>query len=841
MRIYLPNVPQIGVALVGDALGMGVYGLSVRVLRLVNHPARRPSHHGHIAMADAQTTPHWMRPLREAMHARRAWLAALPPLVALALQWLLWPLIDPYVWFLFYPAVFASSWIGGRAAGLRATLMSVLIVWWLFIPPTHGFDKGRLAPLFPVLVFTAMGLAFSFTHERMRRSEARTRELFDQASDGIFVADLDGRYTAVNEAGCRMLGRTPQDIIGLTIADLVPPEDLPRLAEAKAALMTGPAQVSEWRLLRKDGSWLPVEISAKILSGGRWQAFVRDVSERRHADAQLRLAAAVFDCTQEGIIVTDAQRRILKVNRAFSTISGYPAEEVLGREPSLQQSGRHDAHFYARMWQTLSSTGQWQGEVWNRRKNGEVYPAWENISQIKNAAGEVSHYVAILSDITPIKAAEAQLHHLAHHDPLTGLPNRLLFASGLRLSIARSERQRQRFALLFIDLDRFKRINDSLGHAAGDELLVEVARRLRGIVRGEDAVARLGGDEFTVVAEEISTPDDAALLSRKIIATLSRPMTLAGREVAVAASIGIALYPDDAASFENLCKAADSAMYRAKERGRGTYDFYTPDITERVQEQLSLDSALRRALERDELRLAFQPLFSAGERRLVGIETLLRWQHPERGLLGPDLFIPVAEHSTLINEIGTWVIDRACAQQAAWIAQGLTPVRLAINVSGRQILHDHLVEAVSASLSRHGLAGRGGCIELELTESVLQRVDPSVSVLHSLKALGVGVAIDDFGTGYSSLSRIKHLPIDALKIDRLFVRNLPDDANSRAIVGAVVSMSHALGLRVVAEGVETPEQLAFLSAAGCDELQGFLLGRPQSAADMTALLAARQP
>ena len=370
-------------------------------------------------------------------------------------------------------------------------------------------------------------------------------------------------------------------------------------------------------------------------------------------------------------------------------------------------------------------------------------------------------------------------------------------------------------------------------------MLIEIARRLRVAVRTEDTVARHGGDEFIVVAEDVADADNAASLARTIITSLSQPVVISGREVAVGASVGIALYPDDAATTENLCKAADSAMYRAKVSGRGTFAFYTANITEQIHEHVVLDSALRRALERDELRLLFQPVIAAGGRTLVGAEALLRWQHPQRGLLGPDLFIPIAEHSSLINEIGAWVIDRACAQQRDWIDQGIAPVRLAINVSGRQILHDHLVESVDAAFHRHRLVGVPGCVELELTESVLQRADASVKVLQELKALGVGITIDDFGTGYSSLSLIKHLPIDAIKIDRMFVRHLPDDANSRAIVSAVISMSHALGLRVVAEGVETVEQLGFLTEAGCDELQGFLLGQPCAADAMTALLAAR--
>jgi len=769
---------------------------------------------------------------------RRAVLALLPPLLALALQKALWELIDPYVWFLFFPAVFASSWIGGLRAGLRAALLSVLIVWWIFIPPAYVWLKGPPWHVFPVTVFLATGIAISYSHERLRRGEQRLRDYFDQAGDGIFIADEDGRFVAVNAAGCSMLRHARHELIGRSFTDFLSPPDLSRLATSRRVLESGGTEVSEWTLRRADDSWLPVEITAKRLPGGQWQAFVRDVSERHRAEAQLKLSATVFDSTQEAILVTDANRCILTANSAFSAISGYALHEVQGRDPSLLQSGRHDAPFYAELWQQLHHTGQWQGEIWNRRKNGEIFPAWENISQIKDASGAVSRYVSILSDITPMKRAEAQLQHLAHHDTLTGLPNRLLFADNLQQSIARAQRHCQRVALLFIDLDRFKFVNDSLGHAAGDQLLTSVGQRLRHAVRGEDTVARLGGDEFTVIVEEVGSPDDVAALCGKLIALLSEPCVLAGREVVVSASIGIALYPDDAASVENLCKAADSAMYSAKERGRGTFDFYTPDITERVNEHLMLDNALRRALERDELRLFYQPQFAARSGRLTGVEALLRWQHPEAGLLEPARFIPVAEQSALINDLGIWALRQACAQQRAWLDLGLPPLRVAVNVSGRQVMRDHLLEAVTEALGCNRLTGAAVQLELELTESVLQAVEPSAEILHALKALGVRVAIDDFGTGYSSLSVIKQLPIDTLKIDRLFVRNLPDDDNSRAIVGAVLSMSHALGLRVVAEGVETVAQRDFLAHAGCDEMQGFLFGAPADAEATTRLLAA---
>ncbi len=684
-----------------------------------------------------------------------------------------------------------------------------------------------------------VGTMLGRTHRRLRRSEQRLRDLFDHAADGIFVADTSGRYTEVNDAGCQMLGLQRDEIIGRTIADFIPPQDLPRLAQAREWLLAGHSQVAEWTLRCKNGDWLPVEISTRILPSGQWQAFVRDVRERQQAQAQLQLAAAVFSSTQEGIIVTDARRRILAVNPAFSAISGYSADELLGRDPSLQQSGRHDRAFYEGVWDALNRTDQWRGEIWNRRKNGEIYPAWENISRIRDASGEVTHYVAIQSDITPIKDAEERLRHLAHHDLLTGLPNRLLFANALQLSMARAARHGQRLALLFIDLDRFKFVNDSLGHAAGDQLLIEIGQRLKATVRAEDAVARLGGDEFTVVVEEAGSADSVAALARKLIEAVSVPVTVAGRQIAVSASVGIALFPEDADTVDNLCKAADSAMYRAKEHGRGVCDFYTPDITERVHEHLMLDNALRQALQRQEFRLLFQPQFDATGQVLVGVEALLRWQHPQAGLIGPDRFIPVAEQSALINEMGAWTLDQACAQLRVWRDQGLAPVRMAVNVSGRQVLHDHLVEAVEAALQRHGLQADGRWLELELTESVLQSMEPSAEVLTRLRTLGVRIAIDDFGTGYSSLSMLKHLPIDTLKIDRLFVRNLPDDGNSRAIVSAVVSMSHALGLRVVAEGVETVAQKDFLAEAGCDDLQGFLLGRPDTAEAVTALLAAR--
>ena len=651
----------------------------------------------------------------------QAWLALLPVLAALLLQLQLWELIQPYVWFLFYPAVFAGSWIGGFAAGLRATVLSIVIVLWFFVPPVHTLLKPEPKSWFPVIVFAGMGILFSLFHERLRRSERRFRD----------------------------------------------------------------------------------------------------------RELQLRQAAAVFEHTNEAIFVTDAKARIVSVNPAFTAITGFSLPDVKGATPAVQQSGRHDAGFYRRMWDELLNRGEWRGEVWNRRKDGTVYPGWENISAIRDETGGVSHYVAMLSDISTIKQAEEDLRRMAHQDALTGLPNRRFFAEALEGAIARAARHGHRVALLVLDPDRFKLVNDTLGHAAGDQLLQEVARRLKARLRAEDLVARLGGDEFTVVMEELSDDEDAAHLAGKLIEALAEPVVLEGREVAPSVSIGIALYPDDAQTVADLGRAADAAMYRAKERGRHTFEFFAPELTQIAMERLSIEHDLRRALACGEFELYFQPQVSLPDGRVAGMEALLRWNHPQRGLMPPEQFIPVAEECGLIEPIGDWVIRNACAQLRRWSDAGLMPATMAVNVSPAQILHDHLVETVTAALEESGLPG--SALEIEVTESVLQSTERSAEVLGRLRALGVRIAIDDFGTGFSSLSLLKHLPIHALKIDLLFVRGLPQDKDSLAIVSAMLSMAHDLRLDVVAEGVETDAQRLCLQALGCRLVQGHLYGAAQPA------------
>jgi diguanylate cyclase (GGDEF)-like protein/PAS domain S-box-containing protein len=568
----------------------------------------------------------------------------------------------------------------------------------------------------------------------------------------------------------------------------------------------------------------------------RWRA-ARD--RRRLEFEHLQQAAVVFESTNEAILVTDARSRILAVNRAYETITGYAAAEAIGRNPSFQQSGHHDAAFYRALWERLLRDGAWQGELWNRRKNGEAYAVWQSISGVKDASGQVTRYVSLFTDITPIKAAEGRLYHLAHHDPLTGLPNRLLFATSLEQAMARCERHQGSLALLFLDLDHFKLVNDTLGHPAGDTLLQVIAQRLRDGVRAQDAVARLGGDEFTVLMEDVGTRDEAARAAKALLALVSQPVELEGRTVVPSASVGIALYPQDAGTAVDLNRAADAALYRAKANGRATHAFYTEELTRQAGERLAIESRLREAAAQQQFVLHYQPQFDLQSGALVGFEALLRWKHPEQGLLAPDRFIAVAEQSHLISVLSAWVIDEACRQARAWLDAGLSPHRVSVNISGREFLHDHIVETIGRALCKHGLDGPHGALQLEveITETVLHASTRSAAVLQSLRAMGVRVAIDDFGTGYSSLSVLKHLPIDALKIDRLFAQGLPGDSDNHAISRAIISMAHSLGLEVVAEGVETPAQHDCLRALGCDQVQGYLTGRPMPAAEATAWLA----
>ncbi|EGV29927.1 response regulator receiver modulated diguanylate cyclase/phosphodiesterase with PAS/PAC sensor(s) [Thiorhodococcus drewsii AZ1] len=544
------------------------------------------------------------------------------------------------------------------------------------------------------------------------------------------------------------------------------------------------------------------------------------------AESKLRQAATVFESTREGVIITDLDSHIIAVNPAYTDITGYTAEEVRGQTPRILRSGRQDDAFYQTLWANITSGGHWQGEVWNRRKSGEIYPQLLSISAVYDPQGTPTHYVGVMTDISQIKRSEERLEHLVHFDPLTNLPNRRLVLSRLHHAIEQTERSRRRVAVLFLDLDRFKNVNDSLGHPVGDELLQALTQRLRERLREEDTLGRLGGDEFLVLLENLERTEDAGRVARALLQLLQEPFELpSGPVLYIGASIGISIFPDDGNSVTELVKHADVAMYQAKEQGRNTYRFYTSTLTIAANERLELDARLRRALINEEFILHYQPQFDSLTGMLIGCEALVRWHSPEHGLIAPDRFIPLAEETGLIVQLGDWVLQTACAQHKLWLDNGLPDIMIAVNLSARQLQQQDFAERVAAILDATGLPAER--LTLELTESMIMLPgEQAIELLRELKALGLKLSIDDFGTGYSSLAYLKRLPIDELKIDQGFVRDIPQDRNDMEIAATIIAMARNLNLKVIAEGVETDQQMEFLTLQGCHGYQGYLLGHP---------------
>lgn len=588
-----------------------------------------------------------------------------------------------------------------------------------------------------------------------------------------------------------------------------------------------PREVGRWLQVR---GYVWVALSALVIylicaRFARAHPLQQPLKENRE---RLRQAAAVFDCTREGVLVTDAQGLIVHVNRAFMAITGYQREDVMGQQPSLFKSGRHSSLFYQQMFQSLERTGEWSGEIWNRRKSGEIYPQWQTIRVIHDDQRHVSHYVAVFSDITAIKDSEYELAHLAHHDPLTDLPNRLLFTDRAEQALASAQVHKRSCALLLLDLDHFKIINDSLGHNVGDQLLKLVGERLTALFGPGVTLARLGGDEFAVLLESSPHVVQAAALAQRMLDAMKLPFKFDGHQLFISASIGISLFPNDALSAEQLLRNADSALFKAKSAGREGYALYTEELTAHAQNRVEIAGELRRALEQQELRVYYQPVHDLHGGRLIGVEALVRWQHPERGLVPPGEFIPIAERTGLIADIDGWVMDQACRQMCQWLAADVPLSFIAINVSSRLFARRELYEQVAQVLHETGLDP--AFLELEVTESAVMD-DPEVALeqLHRLRELGLRLAIDDFGTGYSSLLRLKRLPVQKLKIDQGFVAGLPGDEDDAAIVRVVIALAKSMGMQVHAEGIEQVEQARFLLDQNCDLGQGYWFGRPMPA------------
>ncbi|TVO52325.1 EAL domain-containing protein [Denitromonas halophila] len=710
------------------------------------------------------------------------------------------------------------------------------------------FGAGALA-LLAALAMVLMNRRLQYELARREaawtESEVRFRATFDQAAVGIAHVAPDGRWIRVNRRLSEIVGYSPEVLLTKTFQDITHPDDLD--ADLQQLQRTLAGEISgytmEKRYFHRDGHviWISLTVSLVRRAEGVPDYFisvVEDISERRRAAEARRQAAAVFESTREGIIITDLKRRILAVNPAFTDITGYAAEEVLGKSPAILQSGHESEALYQSMWASIHALGHWQGEVLNRRKNGELFPELLTVSTVRDAAGLPSQYVALLTDLSRLRRSEAQLAHLAHYDPLTDLPNRLLVQSRLDHALDAAQRESGLLAVMFIDLDRFKDVNDSLGHPVGDELLVAIAQRMRSRLRESDTLARLGGDEFLVVLEDIHRPEDAAEVAQGLILLQDAPIRLpSGHEVYVGVSIGISLYPNDGDTTTELIRQADAAMYQAKSQGRNTFRFYTAALTEAADQRLAMEGRLRRALLAGEFVVHYQPQFIAATGEIVGCEALVRWQDPDGSLVPPASFIPLAEDTGLIVPLGRWVLETACAQAQAWRVAGVADLVMAVNLSARQLQQRDLVSVVADVLERTGLPADR--LKLELTESmIMDHGEEAIALLRSLKALGVSLSIDDFGTGYSSLAYLKRFPIDEMKIDRGFVRETPDDASDAEIVATIIAMARNLKLRVVAEGVETQRQLDFLIRLGCSACQGFLVS-PGLPADEFAAFVSR--
>ncbi|MDF0734151.1 EAL domain-containing protein [Pseudomonas entomophila] len=572
--------------------------------------------------------------------------------------------------------------------------------------------------------------------------------------------------------------------------------------------------------------WVLLSTALIFFSRARLLNFIGIGARLRDADRErLRMAAAVFDSTLEGVLVTDRNGLIVHVNRAFMRITGYQQDEVLGQRPNKFKSGRHGAPFYRQIYAALADKGEWSGEIWNRRKSGEIYPQWQTICAIRDDGDELSHYVAVFSDISAIKHSEQELAYLAHHDPLTGLPNRLLFNDRAEQALASAQANKRGCALLLLDLDHFQSINDGLGHTLGDQLLKLVGERLREMLGSGVTLARLGGDEFGVLLESCQQVGQAASLAQTIIERLREPFCFDEQRLFISASVGISLFPNDALGAEQLLRNADAALFKAKGNGRACYALYTEELTAHAQHRVETAGELRRALEQDELRVFYQPVHDLFTARRVGVEALVRWQHPQRGLVPPGEFIPIAERTGLIADIDAWVLRQACRQMVRWQAEGRGLEFVAVNLSSRLFGQRDLYPQVAEVLHETGLDPT--LLELEVTESAVMD-DPEVALeqLHRLRELGLRLAIDDFGTGYSSLLRLKRLPVQKLKIDQGFVAGLPHDEDDIAIVRVIIALARSMGMQVHAEGIEQAEQARFLLEQQCELGQGYWFGRP---------------
>ncbi|MDD5275032.1 MAG: PAS domain S-box protein [Methylovulum sp.] len=678
-------------------------------------------------------------------------------------------------------------------------------------------------------------------------SESHLRTIIENEPECIKIVDANGRLVQMNPAGLRMIeADSEEQVVGRSVIEVIAPEYRAAYAKLHKRVLAGESMQLEYEAIGLKGGrrWLETHaVPMKEANGNIVHlAVTRDISKRKEAERQLRIAATVFE-TQEGMMVTDADNNILAVNKAFTDMTGYPVDEVIGQNPRLLQSGHQTPNFYVALWESIVNTGAWEGEIWNRRKNGDCYPEYLTITAVKNPNGIVTHYVGTHTDITLKKAADEKIERLAFYDPLTRLPNRRLLQDRLKLALATSQRNGWTGALLFIDLDNFKTLNDTLGHDMGDLLLQQVAERLRSCIRESDTVARLGGDEFVVMLKDLSkqpveAANQAEVTGNKILTLLNQPYKLASHDYISTPSIGAALFCGQERTVDELLKNADIAMYQAKTSGRNALRFFDPQMQKAIAARFTLEDELRKALAGLQFELYYQ-LQVDSSHRASGVEALIRWRHPERGLLSPAEFIPLAEETGLILPIGLWVLETACAQLKAW--QQMPSSRnlvLSLNVSAKQFFQANFVAQVRAAIQSHGIEPM--LLKLELTEEILiKNIEDTIATMQALRNIGVQFSLDNFGTGYSSLKYIKKLPLNQLKIDPSFIHDIAGNSSNLAIVRIIIAMAESLNLNVIAEGVESEEQRQLLLDKGCTHYQGHLFSKPLPIAQFEALLKQR--
>ncbi|OWW21418.1 putative bifunctional diguanylate cyclase/phosphodiesterase [Noviherbaspirillum denitrificans] len=654
-------------------------------------------------------------------------------------------------------------------------------------------------------------------------------------SEPVIGMDPAGYITSWNDGAERLFGYTPEEAVGQHVLFLYADDD-DQVAEL---FLEEGTSLMEVRRRKKSGEifWASLALSMTLDEAGHPAGMVArmsEITERLSDEDKLRLHARIIEDSDQGILITDGEERIVSVNTAFTRITGYSAAEAIGKTPDLLRSGKHTADFRAQVRSAMQGAGPWQGEIFGKRKNGDVFPQSVTISVVRNDKGQITHAFSIFSDISVFKEAEARMQRLANYDTLTGLPNRALLNQLVGQALASARRSRSHGALLVINLQRFHSIYDTLGHEVGDALLGEVSARFRHVLRDEDVLARIDGDKFAVALFEIQKREHAGIVANKLLSKLDAPFEIEEHNLRIGASIGISVYPEDGMDTAALLRYADAARVRVHDNGANGYMFYSPEMNERAKEHLWFESELRRALVGNHLQLHYQPKVSLRSGRIVGAEALLRWKHPDRGMVSPGIFIPVAEETGLILELGTWVLDEACRQIRQWQDAGVDVPPVAVNLSSRQF-DRHLPDRIQEVLERHGIAADR--IKLEITETLLVRgPDTVIPIMNELAARGLALALDDFGTGYSSLAYLKKFPISTLKIDRAFVIGLPQEENDCAIARAIVTMGQQLRQEIVAEGVETPEQMAFLRDLGCDQLQGYLFSPPVVAGDFERMV-----